>query len=171
MKKRLLKTIFIQFFLFFWIFCGSFLLAQTDGDDIVIGKYRVLHSDVMDEDRLLYVHLPREYEDTQLRYPVLYLFYADLYNYYLDAASVIEKLGTTGEIPPAIIVGVANTNRYRDLLPLKIEGRPDSGGADTFLSFVEEQLFPYIDKNFRTKDFRIMAGPQAAAVFGLIMVH
>jgi tetratricopeptide (TPR) repeat protein len=121
----------------------------------------------MDEERLLYVHLPREYEDTQLRYPVLYLFYADLYNYYLDAASIIEKLGTTGEIPPAIIVGVANTNRYRDLLPRKIEGRSDSGGADNFLRFIEEELIPHVDRNYRTKNFRILVGPQAAAVFGL----
>jgi predicted alpha/beta superfamily hydrolase len=167
MKKTIHILCAAMVFLLVLIFNQEFLFAQKDGDSIVIGKYRVLHSDIMDEERLLYVHLPRDYEDTGLCYPVLYLFYADIYNYYLDAASIIEKLGTTGEIPPLIIVAVANTNRYRDLLPFKIEGRPDSGGSDTFLRFIEEELFPYIDKNFRIKDFRIMAGPQAAAVFGL----
>ena len=163
----MLKIFFTQVFLLIWIMNQGFLHAQKDGDDIVIGKYRVIHSDILDEDRLLYIHLPRGYEDTRLNYPVLYLLYADLYNYYLDAASIIEKLGTTGEIPPLIIVGVANTNRYRDLLPQRIEGRPDSGGSDTFLRFIEEELIPYVDKNYRTKNFRILAGPQAAAVFSL----
>ena len=66
-----------------------------------------------------------------------------------------------------IIIGVANTNRYRDNLPVKIRGRSDSGGADNFLRFFEEELIPYVDRNYRTKNFRILAGPQAGAVFGL----
>ncbi len=167
MKRQALKASLLFAILFFLTFNPSFIRAQEDGDDIVIGKYKILHSDIMDEDRLLFVHLPRDYEGTQLSYPVLYLLYADIYNYYLDAASIIEKLGATGEIPPAIIIGVANTNRYRDLLPAKIRGREDSGGADNFLRFIEEELIPYVDKNYRTKNFRILAGPQAAAVFSL----
>lgn len=167
MNRRTLNASFILWLVCALIMTGRFVQAQEDGDDIVIGKYRVLHSDVMDEDRLLFVHLPRDYEETRLSYPVLYLFYVDIHNYYLDAVSIAEKLGVTGEIPPVIIVGVANTNRYRDLLPVKTRGREDSGGADTFLRFIEEELIPYVDKNYRTKNFRILAGPQAAAVFGL----
>lgn len=168
MKRRTLRASFIL-----WLFCGlimtgSFVRAQEDGDDIVIGKYRVLHSDVMDEDRLLTIHLPRDYEDTLLRYPVLYLLYGqDINNYFAEAVIISEKLGSTGEIPPVIIIGVANTNRYRDNLPVEIKDRPDSGGAANYLRFFEKELIPFIDKNYRTKKFRIMAGPQAAAVFGL----
>ncbi len=167
MKMRSFTGTFFVLLLFALILSGDFVQAQEEGDDIVIGKYRVLHSVIMDEDRLLFVHLPRHYDETQLSYPVLYLLYVDLYNYYLDAASITEKLGGTGEIPPVIIIGVANTNRYRDLLPVKIRNRDDSGGADNFLRFIEEELIPYVDKNYRTKNFRILAGPQAAAVFSL----
>jgi pimeloyl-ACP methyl ester carboxylesterase/predicted alpha/beta superfamily hydrolase len=167
MKNKILKAFFALMLLMVLIMSQSFIQAQEDGDDIAIGKYRVFHSDIMDEDRLLFVHLPRDYEDTRLSYPVLYLLYADIYNYYLDAASITEKLGVTGEIPPVIIVGVANTNRYRDLLPVKIRGRNDSGGANKFLRFIQEELIPYVDDNYRTKNFKILAGPQAAAVFSL----
>jgi predicted alpha/beta superfamily hydrolase/Flp pilus assembly protein TadD len=141
--------------------------AQADGDDIIIGKYKTIHSNVLDEDRLLFVHLPRDYEDTNLSYPVLYLFYVDVYNYFMDAAMNTQKLGSTGEMPPVIIIGVANTNRYRDLLPAKKRGRDEGGGADKFLQFIDEELIPHIDKTYRTKKFRILAGPQAAAVFSL----
>ncbi len=143
-------------------------ISQQDGDDVVIGKYRMLHSDVLGEDRLLLVHLPRDYEETLLSYPVLYLLYGqDINDYFAEAVIISEKLGSTGEIPPVIIVGVANTNRYRDNLPAKISGRGDSGGADNFLKFFVEELVPYIGKNYRSKNFRILAGPQAGAVFGL----
>ena len=49
MKKRILKVFFIQVFLFVLIMNQGFLQAQEDGDDIVIGKYRVLHSQVLDD--------------------------------------------------------------------------------------------------------------------------
>lgn len=168
-----MKNYRIIFFLLFlsimFFFSGQMLcFAQKDGEDVVIGKYRVIRSHVLDEDRLLLIHLPREYGDTRLSYPVLYLLYGqDINNYFAEAAIITEKLGSTGEIPPVIIIGVANTNRYRDNLPVKIRGRSDSGGADDFISFFEEELIPYIDKNYRTKNFRILAGPQAGAVFGL----
>lgn len=168
MKRHFLKTSTIFSLLLFLMLNAGFNRAQEDGDDIVIGKYRMLHSAILDEDRLLTVHLPREYEETRLNYPVLYLLYGqDINNYFADAVIISEKLGSTGEIPPVIIVGVANTNRYRDNLPAEIEGRPDSGGAALYLRFFEEELIPYIDKNYRTKNFRILAGPQAGAVFSL----
>jgi predicted alpha/beta superfamily hydrolase/TolA-binding protein len=164
------RIIFVYIFLSIMFFYSGQKLcfAQKDGDDVVIGKYSVIHSQVLDEDRLLLIHLPREYGDTQLSYPVLYLLYGQQINeYFAEAAIITEKLGEPGEIPPVIVIGVANTNRYRDLLPVKIRGRSDSGGADNFLRFFEEELIPYVDKNYRTKNFRILAGPQAGAVFGL----
>jgi len=167
MKKNrfYLVIVFLCILLFF---SGQKLcFAQKDGEDIVLGKYRVIHSQILDEDRLLFVHLPRGYEDTQLAYPVMYLLYVDIYNYFADAAIITEKLGGTGEIPPVIIIGVANTNRYRDLLPVKTRGRSEAGGSENFLKFLEEELIPHVDKTYRTKNFRILAGPQAAAVFSL----
>jgi predicted alpha/beta superfamily hydrolase len=141
--------------------------AQNNGEDIVIGTYRVMHSAILNEDRLLFIHLPRDYDDTRLAYPVLYLLYADLYNYFTDIVMQMEKLSSSGEIPPLIIVGVVNTNRYRDLLPVPARGRPEGGGADKFLNFLQQELVPYIDQNYRSKNFRLLAGPQAAAVFSL----
>jgi predicted alpha/beta superfamily hydrolase len=168
LKRQILKGSIVVLLPFVLIMNQGFIRAQEDGDNIVIGKYRVLHSAILDEDRLLTVHLPREYEEASLSYPVMYVLYGkDINNYFAEAVIISEKLGSTGEIPPVIIVGVANTNRYRDNLPTEIKGRPDSGGAANYLRFFEEELIPYVDKNYRTKNFRILAGPQAGAVFGL----
>jgi predicted alpha/beta superfamily hydrolase len=167
MKKRILKRSSFLWLIFILSLSSHFAQAQQDGDDIVIGTYRVLHSDILDEDRLLFIHLPRDYEETQLSYPVLYVLWVDIYNYFADAAIITEKLGSTGEIPPLIIVGVANTNRYRDLLPIKTRDRGEGGGSDNFIKFFEEELIPYVDSSFRTKNYKILAGPQAAAIFSL----
>lgn len=168
MNTLILKASTVFMLLFGLILNQGFVQAQEDGDDIAIGKYKIIHSNILDEDRLLLIHLPRDYDETRLSYPVIYLLYGqDINNYFAEAVIITEKLGSTGEIPPVVIVGVANTNRYRDNLPEKIEGRSDSGGADNFLRFFEEELIPHVEKNYRTKNFRILAGPQAGAVFGL----
>lgn len=167
MKSHNIHHSFIIFALLFIISPPNTCFAQQDGDPITIGTYRVMYSEILDEDRLLFVHLPEGYQDTQLSYPVLYLLYVQLYNYFADAAIISEKLGGTGEMPLMIIVGVANTNRYRDLLPIPTSWRREGGGAGDFLRFIEAELIPHIDQTYRTKPFRILAAPQASAVFSL----
>ena len=47
---------------------------QNDGDDIIIGKYRKLHSAITNEDRTLLIWLPRSYKESSLSYPVSICF-------------------------------------------------------------------------------------------------
>ena len=44
-------------------------LAQKDGDPVSIGMYRILHSEIINEDRTLLVNLPRGYDETTNSYP------------------------------------------------------------------------------------------------------
>lgn len=155
----------ILFLIFFWGI--QLCIAQQDNEDITLGKYKLLHSNILNEDRTLLVYLPREYNDTNLQYPVMYLLYVDLNNYFLDAVSISSRLSETGAAPQFIIIGVANTNRYRDLLPLKSKTSGEGGGADNFLMFMEDELIPFIDKQYRTNNCRILAAPQTSAVFSL----
>ena len=68
-------------------------------------------------------------------------------------------------MPPVILVGGANTQRYRDLLPWPSrDGR--GGQAERFLRVVNEEIIPFVEREYRTKGYRIMVGPQAAAEFG-----
>jgi hypothetical protein len=142
--------------------------AQADGDPISLGSYRVLHSQVLGEDRVLQVHLPRDYADGSLAYPVVYVFYSDwVEGYFAQLVNDLYHL-TMDRMPPAILVGVPNTQRYRDLLPWPRErALGEEGRADRFLRFVQEELIPFVDAEYRTKPFRVMVGPQTAGVFGL----
>ena len=141
--------------------------SQKDGDPVTIGTYRVLRSAVMGEDRPLLIHVPEDYDRTTLRYPVLFHLYGQqVTNYFADAVMTADRLGNPAQIPPMIVVGVANTDRYRDNLPLQADGK-SPGGADRFLRFFAEELIPYIDATYRTKPYRVLAGPQAGGPFGL----
>ncbi|MGD8869641.1 MAG: alpha/beta hydrolase-fold protein, partial [Gemmatimonadales bacterium] len=141
------------------------LVAQEDNDDIVVGHYRKIHSQILDEDRTLLINLPRGYESTAIVYPVIYILYGGQVRDYFAEALHITTLMVTTRMPPVILVGIANTERYRDFLPFDREGNP--AGADRFLRFTAEELLPFVETNYRAADFRILVGPQAGGTFGL----
>ena len=141
------------------------LAPQADGEPIALGHYRVLHSEVLGEDRILQLHLPRGYDTEGRSYPVLYLLYSDwVEGYFAQAVNDLYHL-SIDRMPPLILVGVPNTQRYRDLFPWSTQdGR--GGEAGRFLTFLQEELFPFVEAQYRAKSYRILVGPQAAAVFG-----
>ncbi|MHA1637686.1 MAG: alpha/beta hydrolase-fold protein [Candidatus Thorarchaeota archaeon] len=136
-----------------------------DKEDIVFGKYEIIHSKVQDEDRKLLIHLPDGYEKCEDRYPVLYLLGAGFEPFFVSSASMIEFVSASGLMPNVIVVGITDTEYFRDMFPQKLEQRPDStGGSDSFLDFIETDLKPYIDQNYRTVPYSILYGASNAGM-------
>jgi predicted alpha/beta superfamily hydrolase len=128
----------------------------------------VLKSDALGEERTMLVRSPVGYETNKLSYPVLYMTDGDAH---MDhTASTIAFLTRNGRIPDLIVVGVTNTDRTRDLAPVKSTDKRFSGGggADNFLKFFETELIPHIEKEYRVQPYRILAGHSLG---GLFVIH
>lgn len=137
----------------------------SDGDSVSIGHYRTIHSEILGEDRLLYIYLPYGYEEGDDRYPVLYLNGAATYLHLAHAAATTEILDGHGKMPQVIIVGVDWIDGMRDYMPVAMPNRPDSGKAHVYLSFMLDELIPFINTNYRTVDYRILSGYSTAGIF------
>jgi tetratricopeptide (TPR) repeat protein len=143
-----------------------FATAQEDGAPVSIGTYRVIESLALGETRRLLIHLPRGYEGSAVSYPVVYHTYGDYISpYYAEAYLALESLANEARIPPLILVGIDNIDRYRDLRPLAQDGSP--AGIAAYTRFLTEEVFPFVEASCRTSPYRILAGPQAGAVFCL----
>ena len=70
-------------------------------------------------------------------------------------------------MPELIIVGIHNTNRNRDFTPSEVKDIPHSGGAVEFRSFINEELFPFIKKKYRTTQVRYLSGHSYGGLFAL----
>lgn len=128
-----------------------------------------LHSDVLDEQRQYTVSLPEDYADTTQRFPVIYRL-DGVQNIPLMEA-VLGRLQKNDAAPHVIIVAIENTDRLRDMYPT-VNQDPNGpvglgGGADKFLSFIERELIPDVEKRYRTHSTRIIAGASAAGAFSL----
>lgn len=123
-----------------------------------------LHSAILNEDRKVIIHLPRNYAlNTTDKYPVMYVL--DGTSQDQHTADKITVLSDAGLVPDAIVVGIPNTrgNRDRDQTPPFMRTSVDDansplGGGDRFLSFIEQELIPSIDSNYRTSGYRTLTG-------------
>ena len=65
-----------------------------------------------------------------------------------------------------IVVGIPNTNRVRDLTPTKGKLGPwvgpdrlqNSGGGENFMSFMKNELIPYINSKYPTQSYKMLIG-------------
>jgi uncharacterized protein len=103
------------------------------------------------------IWLPENYASGQTIYPVLYLLDGNV-NFGM-ATDLTPILREDNEIPELIIVGISYPiksyadwlkYRLRDYSPTRIPRPEETGGASQFLEFVETQLIPFIDAQYRT---------------------
>jgi predicted alpha/beta superfamily hydrolase len=129
-----------------------------------------IKSTVMGEDRVILVRTPAGYERNKIAYPVLYMTDGDAHLGH--TSSTIDFLVRNGRMPEMIVVGITNTDRTRDLTPAKGTGPnadqfPTAGGADKFLKFIETEVIPEIEKNYRVQPYRVLAGHSFGGLFAV----
>jgi uncharacterized protein len=115
---------------------------------------------VKNEKYIIQVGLPIGYKNSDKTYPVLYVLDGD--KSFGMAKEITDWLSWDNEIKNVIVVGISygkGTNiwwekRARDYTQFKdtvYYYYPNAGGADNFLRFIKNELFPVINKNYRTK--------------------
>lgn len=134
-----------------------------------------LHSNILNEDRVVWIRTPMNYEKTKGTYPVLYL--ADGPSHINLVANVMDFLVLGDRMPPLVIVGIANTDRTRDMTPSHsdeknpdgtVHADPTSGGADHFVDFIQNELMPEIERRYRVAPYKSFAGHSFG---GLLAIH
>ncbi len=93
------------------------------------------------------------------------------------AVGIARYLQLGGNIPELIIVGIGygtlrkeeGNMRQRDYSPTEKSGKEGiTGGAQNFLNFLTNELFPHIESTYRTdKNDRAVFGYSMAGMFGL----
>jgi len=139
--------------------------APEAGKQIVIGERKSLQSAVLGEERGYLVSLPDGY-DAGTTYPVIYLLDGD--GHFHHVTGLVSFLSAQNRMPAPIIVGISNTDRTRDMTPTNEARLPTSGGGDRFLEFIEKELIPAIERDYKTSAYRILIGHSFG---GLITVH
>jgi predicted alpha/beta superfamily hydrolase len=147
--------------------------AQPDGEAVTIGVWRTIQSETLGEERRVLVSTPDGYASGSDPYVTIYLLDGDAH--FTHTVGLVDFLVGNDLMPPAIVVAAPNTDRTRDLTPALSEpdaAFPTAGGAAAFREFLRDELMPFIDDEYRTREFRVLIGHSFGGLFALdTLVH
>ncbi len=137
-----------------------------------------VYSPQLKNQRDILVYLPPSYDQSQNRYPVLYMH--DGYNLFDEATSftgewhvdeTMEKLGAEENLE-AIVVGIPSMGpeRLAEYSPF-VDHLHGGGKGEAYLSFMVHTLKPLIDTAFRTLPDKEHTGISGSSMGGLISLY
>ncbi|MFL9835065.1 alpha/beta hydrolase [Chryseobacterium terrae] len=146
-----------------FIFCGilftfqSMVFAQTENvKPLTIGEIRMIKSKILNEERTLNIYLPQNFDKTK-SYPIIYLLDGSINEDFIHVSGLVQFFNLMYAMPETIIIGIANIDRkkdftfHTDLKDLQ-KNYPTTGHSDKFIDFLEKELKPYIESQFKTTD-------------------
>lgn len=118
-----------------------------------------IHSKTFKNGETILIHLPEHYEESTLRFPVIYVFDGQMLFNYLNGLYEYNS----DKYPPAIIVGINQTDRGNEFIKSK-----EDQAKEIFLQFdhfVSKELTQYIDSKYRTNSVKIGIGHSHGGTF------
>lgn len=167
MSKKIVIVLFLLI--------GVNQVKSQDVGQIIIGTKHILRSDILNEDREYWVSLPESYsieESSYKKYPLLIVLDGNIH--FKAISGMVNYMSSDAyrswKIPEMIVVGIQNVDRSRDYTPDKIVTvrENNSGGGESFLSFLKDELIPEMDQKYRTEPYRILFGHSLG---GLLATH
>jgi predicted alpha/beta superfamily hydrolase len=159
---------------FYTILASNLLLSCSNvpdyNDPIPEHDNFSVESEFVNEERVINVWTPPQYDDANASFPVLYMPDGGVKEDFPHIANTLGKLIMEEKIAPIILVGIENTERGRDLTGFSTSDYdkqycPQTDGAKNFRAFISEELFPLINENYRTNELKGIIGESLAGLF------
>lgn len=138
----------------------------TNTKPFVLGVIDEIQSTELSEKRILNIYLPEGYnKNDTITYPVVYLLDGSADEDFIHIVGLYQfsSFPWIDRVPKSIVVGIASVDRRRDFTyPTTIEKDkikyPTTGKSARFISFLEKELQPFIEKNYKTTSSKTMIG-------------
>jgi len=162
--RFLIQTI-MRYLTWILLYMCPFLYTASATDTLRID------SKVFGDQRPIRIELPGEYVNNPWRkYPVVFLLDGHSRELFDFTWGSLQYLTGMGYLSPVILIGIPHTNRQFELTPPAITatGRKQfqkSGGADSLLAFLTNELMPVLNRQYRCTDYRIGIGHSLGGSF------
>lgn len=129
-----------------------------------------VQSSALGEARRINVWTPPGYAAGATRYAVLYMPDGGVEEDFPHVVATVDSAVRAGEMRPVIVVGIANTERRRDMTgPTEVADdrkiAPRVGGSAAFRRFIADELMPEVRRRYRVTDETAIIGESLAGLF------
>ena len=160
-------NIILKPFVIICLLMSSFGYAEhLETEPFSIGEILTFNSVTLDQQRTINVYIPNSYQQNSSKhYPVIYLLDGSKDEDFIHIAGLVQfaSFSWINHIPEAIVVGIANIDRKHDFTSpsnnaLDLKDLPTHGGSKKFISFINDELRPLINKKYRTNSTSTLIG-------------
>lgn len=152
-----MKSFFCSIAFILIFFCAH---AQ-DHNPFTTGFEETIPSAILGQKRKIWIHIPSSNGGNKIKdrghYPVVYVL--DGSSNFNTVVSITEHMSESSLCPPMIVVGILQENRLSELTTGTDDEFPGAiGNGEKFMSFVGQELIPYIDKTYPTTSYKTFIG-------------
>lgn len=156
-----MKYVFIFLFIFL-----NIKRSFTQKNAFSIGLIDSLQSIELNETRRLNIYLPEGYTvDSTQTYNVIYLLDGSADEDFIHVSGLVQfcNFSWINILPPTIVIGISNVDRKRDFtfsttIQKDKDDFPTTGESAKFISFIENELQPYINRTYKTNGNKMLIG-------------
>lgn len=167
-------TILLCFF-----YAAAFAQSDTTFKPLQIGLTTKIYSKALNENRTVNIYLPADYrQNDTTRYNVVYVLDGGYQEDFLHIAGLVQYASQpwVKRLRPTIVVGIENTRRQRDFtfavqnldflnkVGYKKTDIPLYGGSAKYISFLENELLPFVNSHFKTSGENTVIGESLAGL-------
>jgi hypothetical protein len=138
-------------------------ISLSAQNDVTIGKNKKFVSKLLGGEVTYSEHLPVGYDNSKIDYPVIYMMNGQIISSFASAAATLDNLSNE-RIPDMILIGISNTDKAGAYWSCPNDTGYVKGG-EMFYKFLKEEFIPEIEKNYRTNDYKILAGQSNTGLF------
>lgn len=119
------------------------IVENPDLEAGLVEKESDFHSDILNNDRDLWIYLPPNYRERGEPHPVVLLFDASAYLELVPTPIILDNLIAAGRLPPVVTVLIGNSGEQRNVeLPCN----------DAFAEFLATELIPWVRSEYNITD-------------------
>ena len=152
---------------------------------IEVGTKYPVNSEVLGEERSVWIGLPDNYDST-ISYPVVYVLDAE-WQFDITQATV-KELAANDKVPAHIVVGIPHVDRKRrfkdmtftttargsdgetDSTLLNFFGEEQTGGGASFYGHLVTEVIPFVEGSHKTNGFDVFIGHSLSGYYGAYLI-
>lgn len=152
---------------------------KKEGQPLNIGITEQFESKILNEPRTVNIYFPEDFNaNDSIMYPVIYIPDGGIEEDFFHIAGIVQfnTQPWVALFQKSIVVGIENTNRKRDFTfavtnldflekaGYKKDDIPEYGNSKNYISFLEKELLPYIQKKYKAGNQRTIVGESLAGL-------
>ena len=154
--------------------------AVLNNQPILLGNSQEFYSKILAENRKVNIYLPPGYsKKDNVKYPVIYLLDGGIDEDFIHTVGLVQfdNFSWVNRLPESIVVGIVNVDRKRDFtyptsIKKDLESYPTTGHSESFISFIEQELQPFINRQFKTSTSKTLIGQSLGGLLACeILLH